>query len=160
MNRKPQYKPGDWLVKCDQCGTTRYASECALTWQNLFVCADRCWEPRHPQDFVRGKLDRTRVPISRPDTQTMQNSTTLSSAASKHAITVDLTSVTYAKQYRSIGITLDSGTVQWTYISSVSGSTITLNNTLDGAAASGNTVYLAYGDNYVTSMTANTATEL
>jgi len=41
------YKPGDYLVICDQCGFQRYASECRMTWNNLFVCEDTCWEPKH-----------------------------------------------------------------------------------------------------------------
>jgi len=41
------YKPGDYKVICDRCGFERYASECRMSWDNLFVCADTCWEPKH-----------------------------------------------------------------------------------------------------------------
>jgi hypothetical protein len=43
------YVPGDYLVICEQCGFTRRASECRMTWNNLLVCADTCWEPKHEQ---------------------------------------------------------------------------------------------------------------
>jgi hypothetical protein len=42
------YKPGDHWVQCDQCGFKRYASDCRKTWNGLFVCADTCWEEKHP----------------------------------------------------------------------------------------------------------------
>ena len=42
------YKPGDNYVQCDQCGFKRLASECKMTWNNLFVCKDTCWEEKHP----------------------------------------------------------------------------------------------------------------
>lgn len=45
-------RPGDWNVRCDRCGKKLKGSEARATWDNLYVC-DRCWEPRHPQDFVR-----------------------------------------------------------------------------------------------------------
>ena len=43
------YIPGDYKVICDSCGFERLASECRMTWDNWFVCADTCWEPKHPQ---------------------------------------------------------------------------------------------------------------
>ena len=60
------YKPRDYLVICDQCGFRRYASECRLTWDNLFVCADTCWEPKHPQYTPPKPLgEKQSVPILR-----------------------------------------------------------------------------------------------
>lgn len=43
------YVPGDYSVICDRCGFRRLASECQMTWDNWFVCADTCWEPKHEQ---------------------------------------------------------------------------------------------------------------
>lgn len=60
-----QYKPGDHLVTCDRCGFTIYASESKKTWDGLIVCPED-WEPRHPQDFVRGKEDKQSVDNARP----------------------------------------------------------------------------------------------
>lgn len=42
------YKPSENWVSCDICGFKRYASECRYTWNNLFVCADTCFEDKHP----------------------------------------------------------------------------------------------------------------
>lgn len=59
------YRPGDWFVICDRSGFKVRASECRKTWDGLFVHKSH-FEPRHPQDFVRGIRDSQRVPISRP----------------------------------------------------------------------------------------------
>jgi hypothetical protein len=62
------YKPGDYLVICDQCGFERYASECRMTWDNLFVCADTCWEPKHPHFTPPKPLGEAQsVPIHRKE---------------------------------------------------------------------------------------------
>lgn len=62
------YKPGDYLVICDQCGFERYASECKMTWDNLFVCEDTCWEPKHPQYTDPKPLgEKQSVPVHRPE---------------------------------------------------------------------------------------------
>ena len=61
------YIKGDYNAICDRCGYKRKASDMRPQWNNLFVCVDTCWEPRHPQDFVRGKKDKQRVPVPRPE---------------------------------------------------------------------------------------------
>jgi hypothetical protein len=54
--RNPGYKPGDHWVQCDICASSVRSSDARLTWDNMVVCPDD-WEPRHPQDFVRGRSD-------------------------------------------------------------------------------------------------------
>lgn len=61
------YRPGEWLLICDRCGSRRYSSEVAHEWTGLVVCRVGCWEPRHPQDFVRGVADNQTVPFTRPE---------------------------------------------------------------------------------------------
>lgn len=67
MGRADYYKPGDFNRICDQCGLKRKASETRENWRGLIVCSDTCYEPRHPQDFVRGQFDDQRVYKPRPD---------------------------------------------------------------------------------------------
>ena len=50
---KPSWRSGDYKAICDRCGRTRKGSELKIEWDMYFVCADSCWEPRQPQDFVR-----------------------------------------------------------------------------------------------------------
>ncbi len=63
--RHPEYRPGDHLAICDRCGFTMWASEAMKTWDGLLVCKDD-YEPRHPQDFVRARVDQQRVNDPRP----------------------------------------------------------------------------------------------
>lgn len=61
-------RPGDHLVQDDRTGFTVWASDTQREWNGLRV-ARRFWEARHPQDFVRGVRDDTRVddPRMSPD---------------------------------------------------------------------------------------------
>lgn len=61
----PYYTPGDWNAICDRCGRAFKASQMRKTWDNLYTCRP-CWEPRHPQDFVKGKQERPMPPWVRP----------------------------------------------------------------------------------------------
>jgi hypothetical protein len=58
------YKEGEWNALCDQCGQKRKSSMLKLQWDGLMTC-EKCWEPRQPQDFVRGVPDPSGVPWSR-----------------------------------------------------------------------------------------------
>ena len=159
-----RYKPGNYHVICDQCAQKKYRSECRFTWDGLLVCIDSCWEPKHPQLFVKAKADMIRVPDPRPDSQEITRSTTLSGAASKGDLTVDLTSVANLSQYDSLSIVLDddpisgSSPVFTTYAKSISTLTVTLGEKMPGSAASGNAVYVT-GSNYL-STTEVSATDL
>ncbi len=60
------YRSGDHYVICDVCGFKLHASATQKRWDGLRVCrAD--YESRHPQDYVRGRRDRQRVPDPRPE---------------------------------------------------------------------------------------------
>ncbi len=60
------YVPGDFWRICDRCGKKIRQSETRKTWDGLWVC-ENDWEPRHPQDFVRGKKDKQAVNEPRPE---------------------------------------------------------------------------------------------
>lgn len=66
MSYKPRYDRGDWKADCDACGRTFKASELKLRWDNLMVCSQD-WEPRQPQDFVRGVADYQAPPWTRTE---------------------------------------------------------------------------------------------
>lgn len=63
--RQPTYRMGEWLAQCDRCAETHWSSELRLEWTNLRVCRT-CWDPRHPQDHVKGVKDDQAPPWSRP----------------------------------------------------------------------------------------------
>ena len=65
---KDGWKLGSWLVSCDRCGFTRTNDNVAREpWTNLMVCKDTCWEPRHPQEFIRPRPDQQKVAFTRPE---------------------------------------------------------------------------------------------
>jgi hypothetical protein len=67
MGRFDYYEAGSWDVRCDECGFKYKAEGLRLRWDGFMVC-ERCWEPRQPQDFVRGIVDQQAPPWTRPDT--------------------------------------------------------------------------------------------
>ena len=64
------FEKGQWNVICDRCGFQYKARQLRAEWTGLRVCCGAgtsdCWEPRHPQEFVRGKADRQMPPWTRP----------------------------------------------------------------------------------------------
>lgn len=65
---KNHFKSGSWNIYCDVCSKKIKASEAKHRWDGFIVCADD-WEPRHPQDFVKAKIDKISVPFARPTEQ-------------------------------------------------------------------------------------------
>lgn len=65
MSKDWNYKSGDWWVICDICGKKVKASDSKHRWDGYVVCKDD-YENRHPQDFIRAKMDRIQVPFTRP----------------------------------------------------------------------------------------------
>lgn len=61
------YRPGGWNAICDMCGRKKKNDELRRNWRGLYVCPEH-WEERHPQDFVRAKVDRVAPEWTRPPT--------------------------------------------------------------------------------------------
>ena len=53
------YIPGDHWITCQRCGCDIRQSKGREEWTGLMVCAKKCWEARHPQDFVRAIKEDT-----------------------------------------------------------------------------------------------------
>lgn len=66
MDDTNSYRPGDPYRICDVCGFKHRVSDTRLRWDGAIVC-DADWEPRHPQDGVRGRVDRQRIENARPE---------------------------------------------------------------------------------------------
>lgn len=60
------FRLGSWKAICDRCGAQRHAEGLRKEWTGLRVCRE-CWEPRHPQDRLKGKADRQAPPWTRPE---------------------------------------------------------------------------------------------
>lgn len=65
--KRPRVDPGEYLVVCDRTGFRVLASSIRREWNNLLVW-DQVYEPRQPQDYLRGVPDPQAVPFSRPKT--------------------------------------------------------------------------------------------
>lgn len=66
MTGRTYFEGGDWNAACFRCGFKFKASELRPAWQGFKVC-EKCWEPRHPQDFVRAVKDDSSVPWAQDD---------------------------------------------------------------------------------------------
>lgn len=62
---------GTYNALCDVCGFEYKAKDMRVRWDGAFVCS-KDFEPRHPQDFLRGRVDRQSVPIARPDSENFE----------------------------------------------------------------------------------------
>lgn len=59
---------GEWNFRCDVCFHKTKSSQAKKRWDGAITCGrGSCWEPRHPQDFVRAREDDQSVGFSRPD---------------------------------------------------------------------------------------------
>jgi len=94
MPSKTYWKKGDWNGICQRCGFEFKFSELRKTWDGLWVCQDD-WEPRQPQDYVRGLPDNQSVPVTSPespDTFEAFFSTILTQAASSGDLSIQVAS--------------------------------------------------------------------
>jgi len=62
---KNYYTSGGFNVICDVCSKKIKASDAKQRWDGLVVCPDD-FEHRHPQDYVKAKVDKITVPFTRP----------------------------------------------------------------------------------------------
>lgn len=65
MGRDLHYIPGSFYRVDDRTGFPTRAERTRKEWQNLIV-DERVWEPRQPQDLVKGVPDYQSVPEARP----------------------------------------------------------------------------------------------
>jgi hypothetical protein len=66
MGANNYFKPGGWNATCGECGDWWKSNQLRQRWDGIWACKF-CWEPQHPQDFLRGVKDEQAVPKSQPD---------------------------------------------------------------------------------------------
>lgn len=140
------YIPGDFWRICERTGFKVRASHTSKEWTGSIV-RDVSWEPRHPQDFVRGRPDDQRVVDPRPrptDVFSGPVDTTLAQTTAPGTNVLVLTSIAGFDLDEDVGVMLDSGDVFRTHILAIIGNTVYLDDNLPSTAAAGNVVY-AYG---------------
>jgi len=71
IQSKDTFRHGQWAAICDRCGFRFYSSQLRREWTGLRTCSgggtNNCFEPRHPQEFVRGRKDKQTPPWVRPE---------------------------------------------------------------------------------------------
>ena len=66
MGQADFLRVGDYNAICDVCGRKFKFSRLRQKWDNTWAC-EQDWEPRQPQDYLKGIMDNMSVPLSRPD---------------------------------------------------------------------------------------------
>lgn len=139
--RRKFFKSGDFLRVDDRSGFTVYASQTKREWTNNIVDKG-LWEPRHPQDLVKGRPDNQAVPEPRPPaaaTYTGPSYYAMDDAALAGATVIPLESTTGLAATNRVSLILDNGNTHRTTIASVSaGVSVTLNLAIPSKASSGN----------------------
>lgn len=59
-----------YKVICQRCGFEYKNWQLQKEWTDLMVC-EYCYDPRHPQDYVKAMPDDMRVPYVRPENLTV-----------------------------------------------------------------------------------------
>ena len=143
MPARRKARPGHFLRQCDRTGFTVWDDETTKEWDGAIVW-DRVFEPRQPQDFIRGVEDDPSVPDPRPlGTATfigpLIGEINASQIAGDTSITLlDTTRMSISDR---LSIALDNGDVFFTTIQSVdSGTALTIAAGLPAASSAGNRV--------------------
>jgi hypothetical protein len=143
VGRDLHYRPGSFYRTDDRTGFPTRAERTKKEWTGLIVDEAR-WEPRQPQDLVRGVQDKQSVPEPRPLAPNQFIGPVFvqtSEAAAARATMLELedTSPFYAGV--KISIMMDNGVNFFTTVSGAPSSTaITLASPLPYSAAAGNIV--------------------
>lgn len=147
MGRKLHYKPGSFYRTDDRTGFPRRAERTRKEWTGLIVDEAR-WEPRQPQDLVKGVPDIQSVPDARPLGQNVyvgpiSVATTADAVIGQTTIPVQTTFGFYAGAPVGCMTDHDGGTVFFTTIATApTGSNLVLARGLPAPMASGNLITL------------------
>jgi hypothetical protein len=141
MGTELHFKMGSFYRIDDRTGFATRAESTRQEWTGLIVEKGR-WEPRQPQDFVKGVVDDQTVPLPRPRSidaydGPLHTFITVQASIGDVLINVNNTSRMYAGD--NIELVLDNGELLQTFIVQVaSPTTLRLNNPLPWAASVNN----------------------
>ena len=147
MGRKLHYKPGSFYRTSDRTGFPTRAETTRREWNGLIV-EDKVWEPRQPQDLVKGVKDNQSVPDARPlgpaqYVGPISVQTTADAAIGQTSIPVETIAGFYDGAKVGCMTDLDNGTVFFTKISGTPvGANLVLAAGLPYPMASGNLITL------------------
>lgn len=123
MGRADYWAPGDANAICDVCGFQYKLSQLKKRWDGLMTC-DIDWEPRQPQDFVRGVKDQRRVPDARPEPPDTFVTGFVTTPIGATSITVTASPFTFANPTSlTIEVAVNDGTVSAVAVNGITIST-------------------------------------
>lgn len=147
MGRKLHFKMGSFYRTDDRTGFPQRAERTRKEWNNLIVDTT-VWEPRQPQDLVKGVPDIQSVPDARPLGQNVyvgpiSVQTTANATVGQTSIPVQTTFGFYNGASVGCMLDLDGGTVFFTTIAAPpTGLNLVLASGLPYTMASGNLITL------------------
>lgn len=118
MGRRLHFRPGSFYRVDDRTGFPQRAERTKQQWDNLIV-DEGVWEPRQPQDFVRGVPDKQNVPDARPDSPPAFEGPlyyTLAATAPPLATVIDLQDASGIAIGDYLGIVLEDGSIFQTIV--------------------------------------------
>lgn len=142
MGRKLHYRPGSFYRVDDRTGFPQRAERTRKQWNDLIV-DERVWEPRQPQDLVKGVKDDQTVPEARPLAPAVyvgpiyEQST---AAAAVGAAFIPLSSTFGMIVGDAVGVFLESGVLFNTVIEDVTSDGILIGSPLPDSTLSGGLV--------------------
>lgn len=145
MGRKLHYKPGSYYQVDDRTGFPQRTDRMRKEWDNLIVDR-RVWEPRQPQDLVRGVKDNQNVDNARPLAPHVfvgPTETTLAATVPVLGVTGTLASNFGVSSGNTLSIMLDSGSpfLVLVYLNPGVPNGVVFSVPLPYQASSGNVVY-------------------
>jgi len=114
MSYYSKYDKGDWKALCDVCGREYKASQLTKRWDGL-MCCRHDWEPRQPQDFVRGVSDTQLVPWSRPEPADQFVPITYWVTLIPNSVVSTVTETHLPPKYKQVGTVTEATTTTITY---------------------------------------------
>lgn len=143
MGTELHYKAGSFYRVCDKTGFPTRAERTQREWQGLIVRKE-VFEPRQPQDFVRGVNDIQTVPQPRPRPTNVflgPISTTLTATVAAGGSSLPVVSTAGMSNGDKLTVILDTGAAFATVISSPPATTsLTCSPVLPFSASSGNLI--------------------
>lgn len=144
MGRKLHYRPGSFYRVDDRTGFPQRAERTRKQWNNLIVDVS-VYEPRQPQDMVKGVKDQQSVVDARPLSPAIFVGplyVQTSAASTPQATVLFLESLAFISSGDALGVLMDDGSVFMTEVQTLSedAESVTVQPPIPLSVASGNEV--------------------
>jgi len=144
---KLPFKLGRWKVVCDRCGFHYHNTQLRLEWTGLRVChgpgTNNCWEPRHPQDYVRGVRDGQSPPWTRPEPDPIYTGAIITGATQANPVVITTSAAHNFANGKTVWITNVNGMVEINNRQFTTANVTSTTFELSGEDGTGHTAFVA-----------------